>query len=188
MNRLPGYDRRVPTSYPRDRFDDVPRQAARVGAHRAEQPRTPRGVVLLWAALATALLTVAGIIGFLVMSQRTEMTEPPAAEPTVAPVVDTTYTILVLNGTSTAGIAEEVAGELVAAGWTEDMVLPSESSATDFPATTVYYASPEEEAAALGVADAIGGARTEQSDQYSTPGTATKELTVVVGLDRVSAG
>ncbi|WP_309069485.1 LytR C-terminal domain-containing protein [Microbacterium sp.] len=179
----------MPTSYPRDRFDDVPRQAARVGAHRADQPRTPRGVVLLWAMLATVVLTVAGIIGFLVLSQRaTDLPEQPQATPTVAPVVDTTYTILVLNGTSTAGVAEQVASELVAAGWTEDMVLPSDSSASDFPATTVYYASPEEEAAALGVAQALGGARTEQSDQYVTPGDETKRLTVVVGLDRVSAG
>ncbi|WP_203136013.1 LytR C-terminal domain-containing protein [Microbacterium sp. JZ31] len=178
----------MPTSYPRDRFDDVPRQASRVGAHRAEQQRTPRGVVLLWALLATVVLTVAGIIGFLVLSQRaTDLPEQPQATPTVAPVVDTTYTILVLNGTGTTGVAEQVASELVAAGWTQDMVLPSESSASDFPATTVYYASPEEEAAALGVAEAIGGARTEQSDQYANTDEDAKELTVVVGLDRVSA-
>ncbi|WP_345751950.1 LytR C-terminal domain-containing protein [Microbacterium rhizophilus] len=179
----------MPTSYPRDRFDDVPRQAARVGAHRAEQPRTPRGVVLLWAALATVVLTIAGIIGFLVLSQRAdELPSQPQSQPTVTPVVDTTYTVLVLNGTGTAGVAEEVAGRLVAAGWAEDKVVPSDSSATDFPQTTVYYAAPEEEAAALGVAQAIGGARTEQSDQYSTPGDEEQELAVVVGLDRVSAG
>lgn len=177
----------MPTSYPRDRFDDIPRQPARVGAHRAEQPRTSRGVVLLWAALATVVLTIAGIIGFLVLSQRTDLLpEQPTATATVAPVVDTSYTVLVLNGTGTAGMAEQVAAQVVAAGWTEDMVVPSESSATDFPTTTVYYAAPEEEAAALGVAQAIGGARVEQSDRYDNP--AEKELTVVVGLDRVSAG
>ncbi|MFL0412354.1 LytR C-terminal domain-containing protein [Microbacterium paludicola] len=179
----------MPTSFPRDRFDDVPRQPARVGAHRAEQPRTPRGVVLMWAALATVILMIAGILGFLVLSQRTGIVpDPPQAEPTVAPVVDTEYTVLVLNGTSTSGVAEEVAAQLVAAGWEEGSVIPSDSSATDFPETTVYYASPEEEAAALGVAQAIGGARTEQSDQYDQLGDEEKELTVVVGLDRVSAG
>jgi hypothetical protein len=184
-----GYHRVVPTSYPRDRFDDIARQPARVGAHRAEQPRASRGVVLLWAALATVLLTIAGIIGFIVLSQRADvLPETPVATPTVAPVVDTGYTVIVLNGTSTSGVAEEVASQLVDAGWTEDMVLPSQSSATDFPDTTVYFASPEEEAAALGVAEAIGGARTQQSDQYAPAETDAKELTVVVGLDRVSAG
>lgn len=176
----------MPTSYPRDRFDDVPRQPARVGAHRAEQPRTPRGVVLLWAALATVVLTVAGIIGFLVLSQqRGALPESPQATQTVAPVVDTSYTVLVLNGTGTQGVAESVAAQLVGAGWEQDKVAPSESSATDFPDTTVYYSAPEEEAAALGVAQAIGGARIEQSDRYANP--TQKELTVVVGLDRVSA-
>lgn len=179
----------MPTSYPRDRFDDIPRQPARVGAHRAEQPRMSRGVVLLWAALATVVLTIAGIIGFLMLSQRAEiLPEQPQAEPTVAPVIDTSYTVLVLNGTGTSGKAEEVAEQVVSAGWADDKVLPSESSATDFPSTTVYYAAPEDEAAARGLADAIGGARVEQSDQYGDPDDETRELAVVVGLDRVSAG
>lgn len=181
----------MPTSYPRDRFDDVPRQAARVGAHRADQSRTPRRVVLLWAALATVLLTAAGILAFLVLSQRVDLTpdQDPTPQSTVAPIVDPTYTVLVLNGTGSQGVAEEVAAQLVGAGWTQDMVLASQSSATDFPATTVYYASPQEEAVALGVAQAIGGARVELSDRYqSPPDPARKEITVVAGLDRVSAG
>ncbi|WP_230667834.1 LytR C-terminal domain-containing protein [Microbacterium sp. MEC084] len=182
----------MPTTYPRDRFDDVPRQSARVGAHRAEQPRAPRRVVLLWAALATVLLTIAGILAFLVLSQRVDIVpgqQSPVPQSTVSPIVDPTYTVLVLNGTGSQGVAEEVAAELVAAGWSDDMVLPSESSATDFPATTVYYASPEEEAVALGIAQAIGGARVALSDQYqSPPDPALKEITVVAGLDRVSAG
>lgn len=178
----------MPNSYPRDRFDDVPRQPARVGAHRAEVPRASRGAVWLWAALATVVLTIVGIVGFLVLSQRADVApEAPQATPTVAAVVDTSYTVIVLNGTSTQGLAELVAGELVSAGWTEDMVFPSSSEATDFPETTVYYAKPEEEAAALGVAQSIGGARVEQSDRYASSVPDAKELTVVVGLDRVSA-
>ncbi|GAA3657882.1 LytR C-terminal domain-containing protein [Microbacterium marinilacus] len=181
----------MPTSYPRDRFDDVPRQAARVGAHRAEVARTPRAVVLLWAVIATILLTIVGIVAFLVMSQRVDVVPEETTTPvqTVAPVVDTSYTVLVLNGTGTAGVAEEAVAQLVSAGWAEDTVFPAdESSTTDFPTTTVYYASPEEEAAALGVAEAIGGAQVQQSDRYHDPeDTSVKELTVVTGLDRVSA-
>lgn len=180
----------MPTSFPRDRFDDIPRQA-RVGAHRAEVPRTPRRVVLLWAALATVLLTVAGILAFLVLSQRVDIVPgiDPMPEPSVSPVVDTSYTVLVLNGTGTQGVAEDVASELVQAGWSDDLVLPSESSVTDFPQTTVYYASPEEEAIAHGIAEAIGGARVQQSTRYQDPpDPALKEITVVAGLDRVSAG
>ena len=37
------------TSFPRDRFVDVP-ETVRVGAHRAENPRIRGWVVLLWAA------------------------------------------------------------------------------------------------------------------------------------------
>ncbi|MBO3663824.1 LytR C-terminal domain-containing protein [Microbacterium stercoris] len=176
----------MPNSYPRDRFDDVPRQPARVGAHRAEMPRSSRGVTWLWAALATVVLTIAGIVGFLVLSQRVDvLPDPPAATPTVAPVIDTTYTVWVLNGTSTGGVAEQVGSELIEAGWPQDLVVPTETDETDFAKTTVYFSKPEDEAAAYGVAEAIGGALVQQSDKYASD---QKELRVVVGLDRVSAG
>ncbi|GGH43794.1 LytR C-terminal domain-containing protein [Microbacterium album] len=178
----------MPTSYPRDRFDDVPRQAERVGAHRAEPPRMSRLVVFLWAALATVVLTAAGILAFLLLSQRVDILPAPERPPAAEPVIDTDYRVLILNGTATPGLEDEAAEHLTAAGWSEDMVIPSPSSVTDFPETTVYYASPDEEAVALGIAETIGGARVEQSDEYHSPEDPILEVTVVVGLDRVSGG
>ena len=83
---------------------------------------------------------------------------------------------------------------IVAAGWPADSVLPGEAGTTDFPQTTVYYAFPEDEAAALGLAGVIGGAEVAQTDQYlqvDDPATevdesAARQLTVVLGLDRVA--
>lgn len=175
----------MPTDYPRDRFDDIPRQPARIGAHRAENPRMRAGVVLLWSALAAVVLFGAGVIGFLVVSQQPGILPDPDPAPTTAAVVDPSYEVLILNGTATQGLETTAEEELVAAGWNGDDVSASASNTTDFPETTVYYAAPEHEAAAAGVAEALGGARLEQSDVYvSDP--AAKMVTVVLGLDRVS--
>ncbi|MEL4382973.1 LytR C-terminal domain-containing protein, partial [Shewanella algae] len=65
----------------------------------------------------------------------------------------------------------------------------------DFATTTVYYRGPEDQEAARGLADAIGGAEIAQSDflqptdDPNTSGdeSAEKRLVVVIGLDRASA-
>ena len=84
---------------------------------------------------------------------------------------------------------------LVTAGWSSDQVNASEAGTTDFAETTVYYAFPDDEAAAAGIADLLGGARIEQSDFYQpVDDTATEDvdesqssqLTVVIGLDRTA--
>lgn len=55
----------MPThDHPRDRFDDIPRDARRIGAHRAENPRGRWVVVLLWVLVVLAVLIAAGIVGF----------------------------------------------------------------------------------------------------------------------------
>ncbi len=142
------------------------------------------GVVLLWSALAAIVLFGAGVIGFLVVSQQPGILPQPDPEPTTAAVIDPTYEVLILNGTASQGLEAAAEEELVAAGWSADDVDVSTANTTDFPETTVYYAAPEHEAAAAGVAEALGGARIEQSDAYNDP--ADKRVTVVLGLDRVS--
>lgn len=178
----------MPTeTYPRDRFDDVPRRRHRVGAHRAENPRLRVGVVLMWSALSVVVLFCAGVVGFLTLSQQGAIAPAPEPAATVEPVTDTSYEVLILNGTGSAGLEVTAEEQLVAAGWSGEMVSGSTSDTSDFPETTVYYAAAEHEAAAAGVADALGGARIEQSDRYVAD-PAEKMLTVVLGLDRVSAG
>lgn len=172
-----------------------------MGAHRAENPRMRPGVIALWALVATILLVIIGIFASLVASDR--ITLFPTPEPTVEPipevaaVVDTSFSVVVLNATGEQGLATTLKDEIVAAGWSADSVLASQASVTDFPETTVYYAFPADEAAALGLAEVIGGARVEQSDRYQPlddPGTddldesQSAQLTVVIGLDRTAAG
>ncbi len=181
------------TTYPRDRFDDLPADVGRVGAHRAEQPRLRGWIVLLWAALATIVLVGLGIFGTLIVSGR--VTLFPTAAPTIAPpavvepVVDTSYEVLILNATPEGGLATQLKDVVVGAGWLPDAVHPSEAGSNDFPSTTVFYAHPDDEAAALGLAQVIGGAEVALSDVYQPlDDPAAKQLTIVIGLDRTAAG
>nr|WP_246301313.1 LytR C-terminal domain-containing protein [Microbacterium immunditiarum] len=139
-----------------------------------------------------------GIFGTLVAQGRIVLApEPePTVEPTpvVTPVVDTSFSVLVLNATPESGLATRTKDEIVAAGWAADAVTAGEAGADDFPETTVYYAFPADEAAAAGLADVIGGARVAMDATYQPPDdpntpddeSQTKQLVVVLGLDRVA--
>lgn len=163
-----------------------------MGAHRAENPRMRTGVMLLWAAAAAVVLTLAGIFGALVVTDRISLSPQPVATPSVAPQVepvkDTTYPVLVLNATPQEGLATQVRDDIVEAGWPADIVNASGAGSTDFATTTVFYVSEADEAAALGLAEAIGGAEVAQSSQYLPPDGSgdQRQLTVVLGLDRVA--
>ena len=157
-------------------------------------------VVFLWAVLATIVLVTVGIFGTLIASGRIVLVPVPTPTPTpvatVAPVVDTSYSVIVLNATSEQGLATQTKDLIVGAGWAEDSVTASGAGVTDFAETTVYYAFAEDEAAARGLAETVlGGTNVAQSDQYqpaddpATAGvdeSATKQLVVVLGLDRTS--
>ncbi|MFT4219827.1 MAG: LytR C-terminal domain-containing protein [Microbacterium sp.] len=176
-------------SFPRDRFDDVPERRGRIGAHRAENPRMRGGVVFLWAAAATIVLVAAGVFGTLVASGRIDLSPPAASatatpEPEVTATVDTSYEVLVLNATPVEGLAGQLTDDIVAAGWKSSKVLASGASSQDFRTTTVFYPAAEDEAAALGLAEVIGGAAVQEADDYVQD--SKKQLTVVIGLDRVS--
>lgn len=150
-------------------------------------------VVLLWAALATIILVTVGIFGTLLLSGRVVLfpTPTPTMEPApvVTPVVDTSIPVLVLNATPESGLATQLKDVITAAGWPLDSVSASDAGSQDFAETTVYYAFPEDEAAALGLAQVIGGAAIAQTDVYQNPeNPEAKQLTVVIGLDRTAAG
>ncbi|WP_345799841.1 LytR C-terminal domain-containing protein [Microbacterium sp. AZCO] len=188
------------STFPRDRFDELPADSGRVGAHRAENPHMRGWVVFLWAVLATIVLVAVGIFGTLIASGRIVLFPTPSPTPTpvatIAPVVDTSYAVLVLNATPEDGLATQTRDQIIAAGWPADSVTAGGSGATDFAETTVYYAFPEDEAAARGLAEQVlGGAKVAQSDVYQPqddPNTADvdesakKQLVVVLGLDRTA--
>lgn len=186
------------STFPRDRFDDLPADAGRVGAHRAERPRSRGWVVFLWAALATVVLIIVGIFGVLVASGRISLGSEPAPTPTVEEttpaVIDTSYSVVVLNGTADEGLAGNLRDRIVELGWPGDAVQTGDSDTTDFETTTVYYRGPEDQQAAQGLADAIGGAQIAEddflqpTDDPNTPDdeSAEKRLVVVIGLDRAA--
>jgi hypothetical protein len=144
----------------------------------------------LWALAATIVLFGVGIFANLIWQGKIVLFPEPAPSisviPTAPAVVDTSYTVLVLNGTPEEGQATLVKDELVANGWAEGNVLAGNAGDRAFPATTVYYAAPEAEGAARGLAGVIGATEVVLDPEYPLPGTPATQLTVVLGLDRVA--
>ncbi|WP_405375030.1 MULTISPECIES: LytR C-terminal domain-containing protein [unclassified Microbacterium] len=177
-----------------DRFDDLPASPRRIGAHRAENPRLRLGGVLLWSAIATVVIIFLGVFGSMLASGRlsiapggTQQSQGP-----VAPQVDASYPVLVLNATDQEGLGGEIRELVIGGGWAEGAVQEVNASSDDFAVTTVYYPTPADEAAARGLADVIGGAEVDLDDTYdvvASPSAADAQngvkpqLVIVVGLD-----
>lgn len=175
------------TARPRDRFDDVPADLARVGAHRAPV-RGRRGLVTFaWAALATGVLVGAGVFGLSVIEDDVTMagtagtTSSAAAAP--APTIDPAETIVVLNATTTTGLAAKAATIAEDAGWKN--LSSANADSQDVQVSTVYYGRKSQQAAALGLAKSLGIGKVEQTDRFDVQG--QPRLTVIVGADFVSA-
>lgn len=177
-------------TYPKDRFDELPEDLARVGAHRAVR-RPGRGWIGFGIAVAATLLLTGG--GLLTLAAINDIPifgspEPSAApepepteEPTAEPVVDPEVPITVLNGSPTAGLATVVGDALVAQGWNGAALgVGSRANAADrtVEETIVYYNDPELEGAARGLVLALGVGDVRISDVYET-----SPLTIVLGSD-----
>lgn len=149
-------------------------------------------VVLLWSFVAALVLIVVGIFVALVLMGRINLF--PAAEQTITPapeptgVVDTTYSVLVLNATSEEGLDVQMRETLINSGWAADAVSYGDAGSQDFADTTIYYVAEADELAAAGLADVIGGAELVQDDFYADPNNPEqKQLVVVIGADRSTA-
>ena len=193
---------------PTDRFDTIPADLHRTGAHRGPRRKGRGWIAFAWAALATGVIVAGGVVGLAVINNNIQFTgilggttaSTPTPEPTeapaITPTVDPALTVTILNGTETAGLAASVGDAMREAGW-EGVGSTANASATDFKTTTVYYVDPANEAAALGLADSlfakatadatangvtlsITSVRVEQSDQFQGA-----QLTVVLGADFV---
>jgi len=191
---------------PSDRFDTIPADLHRTGAHRGPRRKGRGWIAFAWAALATGVIVAAGVVGLAVINDNIQFTgilggttastpAPTQTEtPTITPTVDPALTVTILNGTETAGLAASVGDAMREAGWA-GVGSTANASATDFKTTTVYYVDPANEAAALGLADSlfakatadatangvalsITSVRVVQSDQFQGA-----QLTVVLGAD-----
>ena len=167
-------------TYPRDRFDDIPRGLGRVGAHRAPLPRGRGFVVLAWAALATGVLVAGGVFWLgRIDAQYASAATGASAPAAITPTIDAKLDIAILNGTSTAGLAATTKAALEKDGWT--VVLASNANSTMVKTTTVYYALAGEAGAAAGLAKSLGTTSTQQSQQFAASG--TNRMYVVLGSD-----
>jgi hypothetical protein len=93
-------------SYPKDRFDDLPEDLVRVGAHRAPRKKGGGWIGFAWAALATLVLTVGGLFVLSVIDPgvRFEIPGLPVAEQTsAAPEDESTPTAIPLTHRRRAG-------------------------------------------------------------------------------------
>ena len=180
----------MPTSYPKDRFDDLPHHLDRVGAHRAPAKKGRRWVAFWWALAATGVLVALGVVGLTILNDRldftipgieaivTTETPPVEAVPTAEPTTDPNASVTVLNGTTRSGVARTVGELLTDAGWV--VATTSNADSEDIVTTTVYYAEAAQEGAARGVAALLPGSVVSLSDTFAGSGAT---LTVLVGTD-----
>jgi hypothetical protein len=187
-------------NHPQDRFDvKGPSGPARIGAHRAPEPAGRGWRAFAWAAVATVLLVVVGIVGLQLITNRLDLDavfpqseeSAPASEapstPAPAPaVVDPEATVTVLNGTSTSGLAARAVEQLAAAGWSQNIAY-SNADDDSVESTTVYYNDPSQEGAARGLAEGLGVGSISLSDDFLIPVEEGEEpilqLVVVLGSD-----
>lgn len=173
--------------FSRDRFDELPADLARVGAHRAPARRGRAFVAFAWAALATGLLVGAGVVGLRVIDSRnaagTGPVDTTSSAPAVAATVDPKEPVVLLNATKTNGLAATAGAAAKADSWTVQSM--ANASSTTVKTTVVYYAKAGQAGAAKGLAATLGIARTQQSSQFAAGGTG--RLTVVLGSDYAAA-
>ena len=180
------HPRKAMASAQRDRFDDIPADLARVGAHRAPRPAGRGFVAFAWAALATGVLVGAGVLGLGVIEKKvadvgTSVPTATVAAPT--PTVDPNIDVVLLNATTTNGLAASASAMLDKAGWKVGST--ANASSTSVKTTTVYYTSASQAGAAAGLAKSLGITRTALSQQFAVPG--QSRLTVVLGADYAAA-
>ena len=173
--------------YPKDRFDAIPDDLNRVGAHRAPRPKGRGWIGFGWAALATVVLIGAGVFGLSLVNgsisfhgspgTNSASTKPTATPtPTIVPTIDPALTVNVLNGTPTEGLAQAAGTKLTAAGIKVGALANADK--TDLTQTVVYYSDAKNAGAALGVAQVLPGATTAETQDYAATGA---DITVVLG-------
>jgi hypothetical protein len=166
------------TEHPRDRFDRAPETLARVGAHRAPRRRGRGWLTFGWAALATVVLIAVGVLGLTQIDRQVADTGATAA-PVVTPTIDPSIDVVLLNATTTGGLAAGAKSVVSAKGW--HVVSTANANSTSVRTTTVYYTTASQVGAAAGLVKSLGVGRTALSAQFAVKG--QSRLTVVLGKD-----
>lgn len=183
-------------SFPKDRFDELPKDLERVGAHRGPKRRGRGWIAFAWALLATGVLMFAGLFGvsrFLGIDVGIPLFEAPASPtptptptPTMEPVTDPStidpavVKITILNATGTAGVQNTVGDQLAASGWP---VTSRINAAEPIQNTFIYFSDPANEGIARGIAVALGLGEVRLVPADTFPG---QPIVVSLGTDYVS--
>lgn len=179
----------------KDRFDDIPDDLTRVGAHRAPAPRSRRWIGLAWAAAATVVLVAGGLFGLSMLNPDLGITIPGAGENSTAqnpdtgggdaavvePALDPEVAITVLNGTTTSGLATAVGDSLEEKGWGGAALgIGSRANAAsdDVATTQIYYSDAAHEAAVLQLIQDLGVGEARLSNDYPA-----SPITILIGAD-----
>ncbi|MBB5632747.1 hypothetical protein BKA04_000970 [Cryobacterium mesophilum] len=178
-------------NFPKDRFDDLPSDLQRVGAHRGPKRKGRGWIGFAWAVVATVILTTGGLFGLAAINNNINFdffpnaanddVETPTQTPTAEPTLDPKVPLTILNGTPTVGLANQVGDALVKQGWNgakQGVGSRANSSSRDIDETVVYYATPELEGAARALVLALGVGEIRLSTDF--PGS---EITIVIGSD-----
>jgi len=191
--------------FPRDRFDDVT-DGPRVGAHRGARRRGRGWIAFAWAALATGVLVLVGVLVLALLNgsysfpgstaapsssssasasasaqpsgQPSASSSPSASQPAgaAAPAAQGATSVVVLNGTTTSGLAARASTALTTAGW--KVTSTGDAGTTGTTASVVYYQQPAQRAVAQGVANALGITAVQQSSAFPNA-----DVSVVLGAD-----
>jgi hypothetical protein len=182
-------------AYPKDRFDQLPEDLKRIGAHRGPKKKGGGWAAFALALLATGVLIFGGLwglskfvgvdVGLPIFQAEPEVTPTPKPTPTADPVLDPTTVdparlidVTVLNGTPTAGLENSVGDALAAVGWVVEARAPAGEK--NIEKTVVYYSDPLNEDVARGVVVSLGKGEIRLVSPETFPASA---LTAVIGLD-----
>ncbi len=185
--------------YAHDRFDEIPAELGRVGAHRAPRGRAGAFIAVAWAALASGVLIVAGLYALSLISDRVSFEIPgfdtaeplpapsepgaPPPAPTADPITDPSlaelpdgFIITILNGAGVEGLGSAASDLLTEPGWPIGTV--TSAAQDDLAETVVFYSNPNLEGVALGMTVLLGTGVIELSDAF--PGA---PITITLGAD-----
>ncbi len=181
---------------PKDRFDQLPPDLARIGAHRGPKPKGRGWIGFAWALLAIAALVFGGLfavgrvlgidLGIPIFAPESTPVPTPTPIKTADPVLDPTtidqvareIKIDVLNGSPIVGLETTVGAQLTALGWRTGAF--TAASVRDVEKTFVYYSDVANEDVARGLVLAIGAGDIRFVAPETFPGAT---LTVVLGAD-----
>ncbi|NNC11663.1 LytR C-terminal domain-containing protein [Planctomonas sp. JC2975] len=177
--------------FPNDRFDQIPDDLERIGAHRAPRPKGYGWIWVAWCAGAVIVIVGLGALAIFAINGTLNVNLPfghatasqtptatPTPTPTITPAVNPALNLIVLNGTTKSGLAADATTTLKAAGWQN--ITPANASSTDVKTTTVYYSDPKNEAAALAVSQELAGAPIQVTQDFAASGA---DITIVLGDD-----